>query len=138
MSESVHKPNHYIEGLPVEAIEIIEMRLEAVEVDRLSQITYLQNKGRTLFNYGNALKYLLRAGIKGDFIEDLKKARNYLNRAIDGCWYKDRDFKVDIKVDPTLKDNEYKIIPNEKNICKAEDFNDITKPGFLDEVEPDA
>lgn len=36
------------------------------------------------FNFclGNALKYLWRAGLKGDAVEDLKKARWYLDREI--------------------------------------------------------
>lgn len=35
------------------------------------------------FNVGNALKYLWRAGLKGDAIEDLKKAAWYVNREIE-------------------------------------------------------
>lgn len=34
------------------------------------------------FNIGNAIKYLWRAGLKGSLIEDLKKARWYLDREI--------------------------------------------------------
>ena len=34
------------------------------------------------FNVGNAIKYLWRAGLKGDAVEDLKKARWYLDREI--------------------------------------------------------
>jgi Protein of unknwon function (DUF3310) len=34
------------------------------------------------FNIGNAVKYLWRAGLKGDEIEDLKKAAWYVNREI--------------------------------------------------------
>lgn len=34
------------------------------------------------FNLGNAVKYLSRAGKKGDLIEDLRKARWYLDREI--------------------------------------------------------
>jgi len=35
------------------------------------------------FNLGNVVKYISRAGHKGDALEDLKKAREYLNREID-------------------------------------------------------
>ena len=35
------------------------------------------------FNLGNVVKYISRAGHKGDALEDLKKARAYLNREID-------------------------------------------------------
>lgn len=34
------------------------------------------------FNLGNAIKYIWRAGIKGDRIEDLRKARWYVDREI--------------------------------------------------------
>ncbi|MEM7301877.1 MAG: DUF3310 domain-containing protein [Pseudomonadota bacterium] len=34
------------------------------------------------FNLGNALKYIWRAGQKGDAVEDLEKARWYLEREI--------------------------------------------------------
>ena len=47
------------------------------------------------FNFclGNAIKYIWRAGEKGDFVEDLEKAR----------WYLDREIKRRIAsaVDPT-------------------------------------
>ena len=34
------------------------------------------------FCLGNALKYIWRAGLKGDLVEDLRKARWYLDREI--------------------------------------------------------
>lgn len=34
------------------------------------------------FNIGNAIKYLWRCGLKGDEIEDLKKAEWYIKREI--------------------------------------------------------
>jgi len=34
------------------------------------------------FNLGNAIKYIWRAGLKGDSLEDLKKAEWYLKRQI--------------------------------------------------------
>lgn len=34
------------------------------------------------FNVGNAIKYLWRAGLKHDSIEDLKKAAWYVNREV--------------------------------------------------------
>lgn len=34
------------------------------------------------FNVGNAVKYLWRAGAKGEQVEDLKKARWYIDREI--------------------------------------------------------
>lgn len=35
------------------------------------------------FNVGNAIKYLWRAGLKGDAVEDMKKARWYIDREIE-------------------------------------------------------
>lgn len=35
------------------------------------------------FNRGSAVKYLARAGKKGDVIEDLKKAVNFIQREIE-------------------------------------------------------
>lgn len=60
--ETVNHPNHY-QGNGIEAIDVIE----AFSLG---------------FNMGNAIKYLLRAGKKGDKIEDLKKAQWYLEREI--------------------------------------------------------
>jgi len=37
------------------------------------------------YNLGNAIKYIWRAGLKGDAIEDLKKAAWYLDREIQRC-----------------------------------------------------
>lgn len=65
MSElSVNHPPHYVYG----GIETID---------------YIEAKGLG-FHLGNALKYISRAGKKdpGKIIEDLEKARWYLNRAI--------------------------------------------------------
>jgi hypothetical protein len=42
-------------------------------------ITITEHMG---FNVGNAMKYLWRCGLKGDEIEDLKKAVWYINREI--------------------------------------------------------
>jgi hypothetical protein len=64
MPETVNHPAHYGgEGNPYEAIKVIE----AWELG---------------FNLGNAVKYISRAGKKGDRLEDLKKAAWYLNREI--------------------------------------------------------
>lgn len=65
MSDPVHDPEHYT-WLPngVEAIDITE---------------------HFNFNRGNALKYIMRAGRKGNEVtevEDLQKAAWYLNREV--------------------------------------------------------
>jgi hypothetical protein len=60
--DTVNHPSHYTRG-GIEAIDVIEA----------------WGLG---FHLGNALKYIARAGHKGDAIEDLSKARWYLDRAI--------------------------------------------------------
>ena len=60
MSDKIDSPSHYTQ-LPVECIDVAEH-----------------------FNYclGNALKYIWRADYKGNPLEDLKKARWYIDREI--------------------------------------------------------
>lgn len=61
--EAVNHPAHYQAG----GLEVIDV-IEAFGLD---------------FRLGNAAKYLLRAGRKGDVVEDLRKAQWYLGRAIE-------------------------------------------------------
>lgn len=62
MSDVINKPAHYTRG----GVETID----AIEAWGLG------------FRLGNCVKYLSRAGHKGDRLEDLKKARWYLEREI--------------------------------------------------------
>ena len=62
-SETVNHPSHYAGG----GIEVIDA-LEPWKLD---------------FHLGNVVKYIVRAGLKGDLIEDLRKAAWYLNRRIE-------------------------------------------------------
>ena len=61
--DPVNRPSHYAEGRKYEPIAVIEDW----------QLNY---------RLGNAVKYISRAGRKQDAIEDLKKARWYLDREI--------------------------------------------------------
>jgi hypothetical protein len=61
--DPVHHPAHYHPGV-YECINVIEA----------------WGLG---FHLGNAIKYIARAGRKGDRLEDLKKAAWYLNREIE-------------------------------------------------------
>lgn len=61
--DNVNHPKHYTEGRKYETIEVIE----DWELD---------------FCLANALKYISRAGRKGDVITDLKKAVWYIERRI--------------------------------------------------------
>lgn len=63
MSEKVNHPKHYNIG-KYEAIDVIED----------------WNLG---FNLGNVVKYISRAGHKGSELEDLQKARWYLDRELE-------------------------------------------------------
>lgn len=62
MTDMINHPPHYITDAGIEAIDVIEQ----------------YGLG---YHLGNAMKYLLRAGRKGDATEDLKKAAWYLARA---------------------------------------------------------
>lgn len=57
--EAVKSPKHYTEGRHFEPKDVIR-------------------DWRLNFNLGSALKYIARAGRKGDIVEDLEKAREYL------------------------------------------------------------
>ena len=60
--DSVNHPKHYTEHPSgVECVEITE---------------------HMNFCVGNAIKYLWRAGLKGEQVEDLRKARWYIDREI--------------------------------------------------------
>ena len=62
MTDSVNHPSHYTNHLSgVECIQVTE---------------------HMNFCIGNAMKYLWRSGLKGDVVEDLKKARWYIEREI--------------------------------------------------------
>lgn len=61
---AVKSPSHYTEGRKFEPKDVI------------------RDWGLN-FNLGNAVKYLARAGRKGDIVEDLKKAQEYIQFEID-------------------------------------------------------
>lgn len=62
IADVINKPSHYTFSAvePIDVIETWELG----------------------FHLGNVVKYLARAGRKGDALEDLKKARWYLDREI--------------------------------------------------------
>jgi hypothetical protein len=63
MAETVNHPQHYGGDTTYETIKVIE----AWDLD---------------FCLGNAVKYISRAGKKGNELEDLQKAAWYINRRI--------------------------------------------------------
>lgn len=66
----INHPSHYTRG-KIEVIDFIEDQ----------QLPY---------HLGNVIKYIARAGHKGDKLEDLKKARWYLDRYINGVMQHER------------------------------------------------
>jgi hypothetical protein len=63
IAKAIEHPDHY-QGKGLEVIEVIE----AFDLG---------------FSLGNCIKYILRAGKKGDAVEDLLKARWYLERHLE-------------------------------------------------------
>ena len=68
MNDSVNKPEHYTYG-KIEVIDFIEQVVE-------------YHPPHLGFHIGNVIKYLARAPFKEDYLENLKKAKWYLDRAI--------------------------------------------------------
>lgn len=62
MPDMVNHPPHYKGPTEIECIDVVE---------------------HFNFNRGNAIKYLWRAGSKGDELEDLRKAKWYIEREIE-------------------------------------------------------
>lgn len=81
MSDSVNNPKHYNFG----AIEVID----AIESWGLG------------FCLGNTVKYIARAKHKGSELEDLKKARWYLNREISNLERKEAEATVLLAAPPS-------------------------------------
>lgn len=62
MADMVNNPPHYVDS--------------SITIEPIELLMYLD------FCTGNALKYVIRAGKKGDRLEDLKKAQWYLNKSL--------------------------------------------------------
>lgn len=69
MTDVIKEPDHYKQGA-MEAIDVIEMVVPQYKDPMVG------------YSIGNALKYIQRAPHKGKQLEDLKKAKQYLSRAI--------------------------------------------------------
>ena len=68
--DKINHPSHYKNRI-MEAIDIIEM---IIEIEKNPKVAY---------NMSNVLKYILRFRDKGKPLQDLHKAKWYLNRMID-------------------------------------------------------
>ena len=87
MEEQVNHPAHYQQGIePIEVIESWDLN----------------------FSLGNAIKYILRSPYKGKQIEDLEKARWYIDREIERLKKeKDRDILQEIKNNTNLSADKF-------------------------------
>lgn len=70
IKEAVNSPKHYFGIYGLEAITVME--------------NFIPNYEDSYMGYliGNVIKYILRAPQKGKLLEDLKKARKYIDEAI--------------------------------------------------------
>lgn len=73
---------HYDLEKPVkESIELIEIIMERKAIPPVAR-----------FMISQTVRYLLRCGVKSlDWKKDVAKARNYLNRALDGVWFEGKN-----------------------------------------------
>ena len=87
MEEQVNHPSHYVKGIePIEVIESWDLN----------------------FSLGNAIKYILRSPYKGKQIEDLEKARWYIDREIERLKKeRDRDILQEIKNNTNLSADKF-------------------------------
>ena len=69
----IYKPFHYTQD-NIEVIEFIEQVVQHYPPTEA-------------YHIGNVLKYIARAPHKGNYIEDLEKAENYLHTALRGVWH---------------------------------------------------
>ena len=83
MTDNVNHPSHYAEGRRFEPIDVIE------------------DWGLD-FHLGNAVKYISRAGRKGDAREDIEKAVWYLNRWLERSGGASEDVPMPIPDDLNL------------------------------------
>lgn len=103
MDDKINHPKHYCEGRKYEPIDVIE------------------DCGLGM-HAGNAVKYISRAGRKGDAIEDLEKARWYVDRYVQKndkffikLWQKTRRlFMDDLNPEPCIVAKDWNLDENLK------------------------
>ena len=97
MEEQVNHPSHYVKGIePIDIIESWDLN----------------------FSLGNAIKYILRSPYKGKQIEDLEKARWYIDREIERLKKeRDRDILQEIKNNTNLSADKFIKLKKGMNKC---------------------
>lgn len=73
---------------------ICGIQAEEIIVDVMERVDLIEGFGMAqAWDVGNALKYLLRAGMKDHLSIELGKAENYLHHAITGEWLESNERK---------------------------------------------
>lgn len=120
----IKSPKHYTEG----------RRFEPKDVIRDWDLN---------FNLGNAVKYLARAGRKGDMVEDLKKAQQYIQFEIDALAAEGKQEKKQraekepnnaYSVHPIIDDSGVRGMVVEIGVEKDADL-DVVMRAFLSDLE---
>lgn len=88
MTDVINRPSHYTEDREIEPIDVID-------------------DWELGFYEGQVLKYISRAGRKDDRLQDLRKAKFYLDRLIDNEQYKEPPTST---ADGSIKSTEFKIV----------------------------
>lgn len=82
MTEKINHPSHYqaVSDIGVPILRVLGLGSETLALECIEAIEILEFESQWEFCLLSAVKYLWRAGLKGDPIEDLKKAKWYLER----------------------------------------------------------
>ena len=84
---------YQLEELDSEKVDVVSDNVEHPKhyTSHPSGVECIQITRHMNFNLGNAFKYIWRAGLKGNAIEDLEKARFYINDEIQRLKYARND-----------------------------------------------
>ena len=104
MSDNVKHPSHYAEGRKFEPKDVI------------------RDWGLN-FNLGNAVKYLSRAGRKGDIVEDLLKAQQYIDFELEALGVR--------KSAPNQPNCRCSVKPVEEDLPTMAELLDMSAIGFV-------
>lgn len=113
--DPVDSPSHYTSG-GIECIDAIEAALTPEEASG--------------FRKGNAMKYLWRAGKKGDVVEDLRKAQWYLDREVFELTYDPDESEPETGVDSAA------LMQEIQQRAYAEFLAGQKRAGFLVDLDP--
>jgi hypothetical protein len=80
--ELVNHPSHYqaVSNIGAPILTLMGLGPELLKLECIEAIEILEESRISSFCYLNGVKYLWRCGLKGDPIEDLRKAQWYLRR----------------------------------------------------------